>query len=152
MTEAQERAAIAILIFSGLALFAAMPVWRWPIAPPPSGYTVSAEDFQARLAAQQADDDGVVHPAPGDVYVAARQWDFLPPLALEAGKTYRLHLTSLDVIHGFRLDGRDLLLTPGWAQTLTFTPAAPGRLPIQCSEFCGSGHSRMTAWIEVSQP
>ncbi len=39
----------------------------------------------------------VVHPPAGsDVYLIARLWDWWPMLELEKGKTYRLHLTSMD--------------------------------------------------------
>lgn len=152
-TESLERAAIVALTALALGLFAAMPVWRWPdAAPSRSGYVIDAEDFGARMAAQPADADGVVRPPPGDVYIAARQWEFQPQLALQAGKTYRLHLTSFDALHGFSLGGRDVLLTPGRAEVMEFTPETPGRLPIQCSEFCGAGHNRMTAWVEVVEP
>ncbi len=39
----------------------------------------------------------VVHPPPGsDVYLIARLWQWWPMLELEEGKTYRLHLSSMD--------------------------------------------------------
>jgi hypothetical protein len=44
----------------------------------------------------------VAPPEGSDVYMIARLWNFWPILELEKGKTYKLHLTSMDYNHGFR--------------------------------------------------
>ena len=44
----------------------------------------------------------VVHPPAGsDVYLEGRAWKWWPVLELEKGKTYRVHLSSMDIQHGF---------------------------------------------------
>jgi cytochrome c oxidase subunit 2 len=145
-------------------LFAAMPVWRSASAPAGEVYAITPEAFEARVAAEVKsfatgesarfageDEEAipVVHPPPGDVHVLARRWQFWPYLELEEGKTYRLHVGSADILHGFALAGADLLLAPGQAQVVTVTPRAGQPLVMQCSEFCGVRHNRMKASIRV---
>ena len=46
----------------------------------------------------------VVHPPAGsDVYLIARLWQWWPILELEKDKSYRLHISSMDWMHGFSL-------------------------------------------------
>jgi len=46
----------------------------------------------------------VVHPLAGsDVYLAASRWQWRPLIELEKGKSYHLHISSLDWDHGFSL-------------------------------------------------
>lgn len=151
------------LLAAGLALlvlFAAMPAWRYGDAPEFPRYAISAEAFEAKVDAMirdrttGAEEDGVpvVHPPPGDVYLLARRWQFYPVLELEAGRSYRLHVASVDVLHGFHLGDIDLLLVPGAAAVVPLTPDGSDRVVIQCSEFCGLRHNRMTAWVRIVPP
>jgi cytochrome c oxidase subunit 2 len=50
----------------------------------------------------------IVEPPAGDIYFLARQWQWFPILKLKQGETYRLHLSSLDVLHGFSLQPTNL--------------------------------------------
>ncbi|NIP95433.1 MAG: cytochrome C oxidase subunit II, partial [Akkermansiaceae bacterium] len=67
--------------------------------------------FQARVAEfiedyQVGTDQGlpVVAPPPGsDVYLQGSMWAWIPVLQLERGAEYILHLSSIDVNHGFNL-------------------------------------------------
>jgi hypothetical protein len=40
---------------------------------------------------------------PEDVYMLGRMWQWYPALKLKKGQTYRLHLSSMDLVHGFSL-------------------------------------------------
>ena len=87
----------------------------------------------------------VAPPAGADVYLIARLWDWWPILELEKGKTYRLHLTSMDYQHGFSLQPENInvQVLPGYEHVLTVTPNRSGVYAIVCNEFCGIGHHKM---------
>ncbi len=94
----------------------------------------------------------VVAPPPGsDVYMLARLWNFWPILELEAGKTYRLHLTSMDFNHGFSLQpvNINIQMVPGFEHVVTVTPNKSGQYSVVCNEFCGIGHHQMVTRLYV---
>jgi cytochrome c oxidase subunit 2 len=150
-----ERLAVALFAAAFLALLAAMPGWRADDRPDPGSYAMAPAAFAAweeAFAARYATDaEGrpVVRPPPGDVPVLARRFAFVPELELQAGHTYRLHLSAGDTVHSAVLDGREVLLVPGRVAMVTITPLAPGPLELRCGEYCGLGHSRMRGGIVV---
>jgi cytochrome c oxidase subunit II len=95
----------------------------------------------------------VVAPAPGaDVYLIARQWQWYPVLQLKKGETYRLHLSSLDVQHGFSLQpvNLNLQVLPKYDYIVTLSPTQSGEFSIVCNEFCAIGHHLMVGKIIVT--
>jgi cytochrome c oxidase subunit 2 len=80
-----------------------------------------------------------------------RLWQWYPALALKKGQTYRLHLSSLDLVHGFSLFPLNLnfMVLPGYEYVLTITPTAAGEVFVVCNEFCGIGHHQMVGKITV---
>ena len=97
----------------------------------------------------------VVRPPPGsDVYMLGRLWEWWPILELEKGKSYRLHLASLDWQHGFSLQpvNINLQIHPGYDMVITLTPNETGEFSIVCNEFCGIGHHNMVGKIHVVEP
>ncbi len=96
----------------------------------------------------------VVAPPPdSDIYLLARQWQWTPVLQLEKGKTYRLHLSSTDVQHGFSLQpvNLNLQVLPGYDYVATITPTQSGEFSIVCNEFCSIGHHLMVGKIIVTE-
>ncbi len=94
----------------------------------------------------------IVEPDPGgDAYLVARMWSFSPILKLKKDQTYRLHLSSMDLQHGFALLplNMNFQILPGWDHVLTITPTQSGEFSIICNEFCGIGHHLMTGRIVV---
>ncbi len=94
----------------------------------------------------------VVHPPPGsDVYLIARLWEWWPILELEKGKSYRLHLTSMDWLHGFSLQpvNINIQVHPNYEMVLTITPKDAGEFGVVCNEFCGPRHHTMIGRIYV---
>ena len=94
----------------------------------------------------------VVHPPPGgDIYIAARQFDWGMILELEKDATYRFHLSSLDVNHGFSIQpiNLNLQLIPGYDYVNTITPDTAGEFYIVCNEYCGLAHHEMVTKIYV---
>ena len=156
-----DRRARLVLAVAAVAAFVSMPVWRGGLSGDAiDTYAIEAEAFDQKIAVMvAAHADGVaigggpvVRPPAGDVFMAARQWQFDPVVELEAGKSYRLHVAAMDVAHGVAVDGREVLLLPGRAAVLELKPQKRGRLEMKCSEFCGSGHNKMTATLEVVSP
>ena len=94
----------------------------------------------------------VVHPPPGsDVYLMGRVYMWWPMLELEKGQTYRLHLSSIDLQHGFSLQPTNINIQvhPGYETVLNITPNQAGQFGIVCNEYCGFGHHLMTGRIYV---
>ncbi len=93
----------------------------------------------------------VAPPAGADVFLIARLWDWWPILELEKGKTYRLHLTSMDYQHGFSLQPENInvQVLPGYEHVVTVTPNRSGAYAIVCNEFCGIGHHKMVSKLYV---
>jgi cytochrome c oxidase subunit 2 len=94
----------------------------------------------------------VVKPPPGsDVYLVARLWSFYPILELENGKSYRLHLTSMDYNHGFSLQPANIniQIVPGFEHVITATPNQTGTYSVVCNEYCGIGHHTMVGRVYV---
>ncbi len=90
-------------------------------------------------------------PAGGDAYLLARMWQWYPALRLRRGETYRLHLSSIDLQHGFSLQplNMNFQVLPGYDHVLTLTPTSRGEFTIVCNEFCGAGHHAMSGKIIV---
>jgi cytochrome c oxidase subunit 2 len=124
-------------------------------------YRTTPETFAAKTEAMaekykigEEGDSGVpiVQPPPGsDVYLLSRTFEWWPVLQLEKGKSYRLHLSSLDVQHGFSLQpvNINIQVHPGYEMVLTLTPSDVGEFGIICNEFCGLGHHVMAGKIRV---
>ncbi|HUP19974.1 MAG TPA: cytochrome c oxidase subunit II [Gemmatimonadota bacterium] len=102
---------------------------------------------------------------PLEIVVTGHQWwwEFEYPemgittaneLHLPRGRTARLTLTSVDVIHSFwvpRMGGkRDL--NPGSENTLWFTPDSVGEYHGHCAELCGTSHANMRFRVFVHEP
>ena len=90
-------------------------------------------------------------PAGADIYLLGRMWLWYPVLELERGQSYRLHLSSLDLQHGFSLQpiNINVQVHPGYEHVLTVTPNKSGEYTIVCNEFCGLGHHMMMGKIFV---
>jgi cytochrome c oxidase subunit 2 len=94
----------------------------------------------------------VVKPDPEEpVYLRASMWEWYPILELEKGKTYSVHLSSIDLQHGFSLLplNLNLMVLPGFDYVAKITPTTDGEYHIVCNEFCGMGHHMMTGKIYV---
>ncbi len=145
-----------------LILFASMPLWHSVAEQNTPGeyYRVDPARFTALSDAfieqYQVSDEGfppVVRPPVGDVYLRAMQFAWTPVLELEKGETYRIHLSSTDVNHGFSLQplNMNFQVVPGYDLVLTITPEEGGTYTILCNQFCGAGHHLMAGKIVVRQ-
>ncbi|MEK7440538.1 MAG: cytochrome C oxidase subunit II [Chloroflexota bacterium] len=86
-----------------------------------------------------------------EIYLVAQKWQWVPILILESGKKYNLHISSIDVQHGFSLQpiNINLQILPGYDFIVEFTPTTKGEYSLICNEFCSIGHHLMTGRIVV---
>ncbi len=124
-------------------------------------YKVTPQAFQAKAQAMvdqytvRTEVNGqypVVRPPAGsDVYLVASKWKWWPILELEKGKSYRLHLSSMDWQHGFSLQPENINIQvhPGYEMVTTVTPNRAGEYGIVCNEYCGIGHHFMVGKLYV---
>ncbi len=156
-----ERLWVGLALSWCIVMSIAMPYWHFYGKQNSTGesYKVTVADFDARL--QQFVDSNRVGevsgvpiveiPPGGDGYLLARMWSFYPVIKLKKGQTYRLHISSMDLQHGFSLQplNMNFQILPGYDHVLTITPTSTGVFPIICNEFCGIGHHTMTGRIIV---
>jgi cytochrome c oxidase subunit 2 len=153
---------VAIAFAWCMVLFAMMPLWHAKGAQNPSGIRrkVDPQAFYRRTLefTQQykvGDDRGmpIVEPPPGaDVYLTALSFQWTPILKLRKGAEYVLHLSALDVNHGFNLYpvNVNFQVVPGYDYGLRVTPTEAGDFRIVCNEFCGIGHHTMVGRVIVT--
>ena len=159
-----EKVWFTIAFIWCLVLFAMMPLWHLRGGQNPSGIRAKVDPtaYAARVA-QFIDDYQVdvelgipvVAPPPGsDVYLLGQMWAWTPILQLEQGAEYTLHLSSLDLNHGFNLYpfNVNFQVVPGYDYGLRVTPSAAGEFEIICNEFCGIGHHLMVGKVIVVDP
>ena len=156
-----ERLWVALAFVWCMMMFIAMPYWYVYGKQNSTGeaYRVQPMEFAQRVAQfVQTNKVGelngmpIVEPAPGgDAYLQAQMWMWFPILQLRKGQTYRLHISSLDLQHGFSIQppNMNFQILPGYDHVLTITPTSSGEVSIICNEFCGIGHHLMTGRILV---
>lgn len=161
--EKSEVVWVSIAFIWALIMFIMMPLWHLKGNQNMSNeaYRIQPDAYQAKVDAMVAKykvgEEGtaktpVVHPPAGsDVYLMARLWEWYPVLELEKGKSYRLHLSSLDWQHGFSLQPTNINIQvhPGIDGVMTITPTDSGDFGIVCNEFCGIGHHTMLGKLRV---
>ena len=155
---------IVIALVWCLIMFFMMPYWHLygqqnlaneAYREKPENYAKKVEDGIAKYKVREEGGDlkvPVVHPPAGaDVYLQAQLWRWYPILELEAGKSYRVHLMSMDWLHGFSLQPENINIQvhPGYDHVVTLTPTAPGTYHIICNEYCGINHHTMSSVLYV---
>ena len=155
---------IVIALVWCLIMFFMMPYWHLygqqnlaneAYRERPENYAKKVDDVIAKYKVREEGGDlkiPVVHPPAGsDVYLIAQLWRWYPILELEAGKSYRVHLMSMDWLHGFSLQPENINIQvhPGYDHVVTLTPTAPGTYSIICNEYCGINHHTMASKLYV---
>jgi cytochrome c oxidase subunit II len=104
---------------------------------------------------------GVAPSDADEIYVTGTKWVWnfehkdgtkeVNELHIPEGKTYKLIMTSQDVIHSFFIPDFRVKhdLPPGRYTSIWFTPIGTGTHQIYCTEYCGDGHSGMLAKLFV---
>jgi cytochrome c oxidase subunit 2 len=123
----------------------------------PEAFVGKVEAFAEKYKIREEGGTGVpvVKPeAGGDAYMLARTFEWWPILELEKGKSYKLHLSSADLQHGFSLQPTNINIQvhPGLEHVITVTPTETGTFGVVCNEYCGLGHHAMGGRIYVVEP
>ena len=159
--EGSERLWVGVALVWCMIMFLAMPYWHFKGKQNSTGesYAVTPADFQKRVErfvqtnkVDEINGIPVVEPSPGgDAYLLGQMWRWYPILKLKEGQTYRLHISSVDLQHGFSVlpININFQVLPGYDHVLTLTPTSKGVFQIICNEFCGIGHHLMTGQIIV---
>ena len=158
-----EKNWLVIAFIWCLILTVMMPIWfiYGKQNVPTETYRTNPAQFQEVMdsfvaAYQVGEENGIpiVAPEPGgDAYILGRQWQWYPILKLKQGETYRVHLSSMDVSHGFSLQPVNLnfMVIPDYDYVVTLTPTTAGDFSIVCNEYCLVGHHIMTGKIIVEE-
>ena len=120
----------------------------------PSKYEEKVEAFAAQYQVGEEEGVPVVRPPAGeDVYMLGRLWEWWPILELKKDQSYRIHLSSVDWMHGFSLQPTNINISihPGYEHVINLTPTDAGEFGIVCNEYCGIGHHLMTGRIRVTE-
>jgi cytochrome c oxidase subunit II len=87
-----------------------------------------------------------------EIHYVARMWKFEPEdVTVPAGSTVDVYLSAADVTHGLILLGTNLNLmaVPGVVNYARVKFDQPRVYQLLCHEFCGAGHDRMAAKLNV---
>ncbi len=156
-----EKSWLTVALVWCVFLTLMMPLWYFMGKQnvPTETYRVTREEYAAKVNAfvdqyKIGEENGipVVAPPPGsDVYLRASTWQWYPILQLEQGEMYRLHLSSMDLNHGFSLQpvNINLQVLPGYDYVATIVPTKTGEFTVICNEFCSLGHHTMVGKIIV---
>lgn len=94
----------------------------------------------------------VVRPQPNsDVFIVSEMWRWSPVLILQKDQSYKFHISSKDVVHGFSIQpvNMNFQVYPQYDYVLEFKPTESGEYKVICNEFCGIGHHTMIGKIVV---
>lgn len=154
---------VSIALLWALIMFFMMPIWHVvgkqnmsneAYRMQPDAFVAKTEEMVQKYKVGEEKGNGmpIVAPPPGsDVYLIARLWEWYPVLKLEKGQSYRVHMMSMDWLHGFSLQPANINLQvhPGIDMVVTLTPTTSGEFGIVCNEFCGIGHHMMLGRMYV---
>ena len=87
-----------------------------------------------------------------EVHLLSKMWVFEPArIEIPAGSKVTIYTTSIDVLHGFHIEGKavNLMSIPGAVNKMEVVFNKPGTYKIICNEYCGVGHPAMYGEIIV---
>ena len=95
---------------------------------------------------------GAAADQPQTIEIHSKKFEYIPSeITLKKGETYRLHLTSDDVPHSFRIKALQLngTMKPNEFTDVLFTPEQVGDFKADCGVYCGVGHTKMAMTVHV---
>ena len=87
------------------------------------------------------------------IELRAQRYSYTPNIIkINKGDVVTVKLISVDVTHGFFLDGYEvnLFASPGKPQEITFIAGRPGKFSFRCSRTCGEFHPYMIGYLKVA--
>ena len=154
---------IAVAFLWGVVMFFTMIFWHLygeqnlsneAYRVDPAAYGERVEAWAEEHKIREEGDTGIPvvrPPAGGDAYMLGRLWQWWPILELQKGQSYRLHLSSMEWLHGWSLQPTNINIEvhPNYEMVITITPSKTGTFGVVCNEYCGVGHSTMVGRIYV---
>jgi cytochrome c oxidase subunit 2 len=100
------------------------------------------------------DKPGVREVGPGDyqAVIVSQTWAFVPPvIRVPVNARITFIATTVDVIHGFNVEGTrlNMMLVPGQISRNSYRFRTPGEYLVICHEYCGLGHHAMAGKVVV---
>lgn len=89
-----------------------------------------------------------------ELQMVARMWAFQPStIRLPAGSTVDIYVTSQDIIHGFKVERKNvnLMAVPGAINYIRVKFDEPGEYFFACHEFCGAAHHTMAGRFVIEE-
>lgn len=142
-----------------------LSAWGQEVQPPVESAEntpqVKAFELEVKAFAEKyATEDGEIYPkaaaksaTPQNVFMLIRRFAFEPGLLrLDRNTPYRFIIMAADIQHGFWIkpgDAGPMTLAAGQRYEHVFTFRKPGRYFVNCSSYCGEGHDKMRAMIQV---
>lgn len=108
---------------------------------------LSGTPFEASKLGLVQNEDGTY-----EAFVVGKAFQFQPSnLIVPIGKPITFHITSVDVLHGFYVEGTNInsSVLPGQVSSFTTVFKKKGRLNVICNEYCGTGHHNMLSVVTV---
>lgn len=90
---------------------------------------------------------------PRIINLQAKRFQYIPhQITVQKGELVTILMESLDVTHGFYLDGYGVTMKarPGVVGKVTFVADKTGRFSFRCSETCGEFHPYMIGFLKVT--
>ena len=153
------RAAILVLVI--FAISVTIAGFMLGIQVPTEEQRVDPRTIENELPWSQP---GVREIVPGekyDVYLIAKMWFFDPntvpaagsDMEIPAGAEVTFYVTSVDVQHGFKIQGTNVnfMAVPGEVSKLTTVFDEPGSYDYICTEYCGTGHASMYGTVNITE-
>ena len=87
-----------------------------------------------------------------EAVIVGQAWAFNPSeIRVPAGADITFISTSIDVLHGFNVEGTrvNMMLIPGQVSRTTYRFDEPGEHLLICHEYCGVGHHTMYGKVIV---
>jgi cytochrome c oxidase subunit 2 len=138
---------MAAVIYAAVAMHINPPSNREYIDP--KQLHLSGEFTEANLGTKR-DPDGQI-----TTRIIATQFEFVPQcVVVPSDRQVTLRLASPDVIHGILVSGTNVntMVVPGYVSQVHTVFRRRGDLLMPCHEYCGLGHSAMTATVRVVAP
>ncbi len=94
-----------------------------------------------------------------EIEIKAFQFNWEPEnIVVKKGEKLKLTIESMDVPHGFELEGLVIpgydinkLIMPGTKEVIEFTPQDKGTWDLVCTGYCGTGHATMKGMFIVRE-
>lgn len=88
-----------------------------------------------------------------ELQMIARMWMFQPSeITLPVGSTVHLYVTSQDIVHGFKVEGKNvnLMAVPNTVNYIKVRFGEEGVYHFSCHEFCGIAHHSMAGRFRIT--